>query len=223
MLDPVWAQQQVAGIQSRHAPAQGAVGATPAAGGDTIYLCAADRDGTIVSLIQSLYAGFGSGVHVPGTGITLHNRGFGFNLQPGHPNALAPGKRPRHTLMPGLALRDGQPWLAFGTRGADGQPQTGLQLLTGLLDLGLDLQASQEAPRWVHSAPGDRFPAQALVLESRFGASVVADLEARGHQVLLADAVDPVMGTAQLIQVDPTIGCYIAATDPRGDGAALAI
>ncbi|MBV9579687.1 MAG: gamma-glutamyltransferase [Chloroflexi bacterium] len=191
--------------------------------GDTIFLCAADRDGNVVSLIQSLYAAFGSGVHVPGTGVTLHNRGFGFNLIEGHPNALAPGKRPMHTLMPGFATRSGQPWLAFGTRGADGQPQTGLQLLTGLLDFELDLQSAMEAPRWVHSAPGDRFPATALVLEERFGSPTAEDLSARGHEVLFADAVDPVMGTAQMIQVDQARGCYIASSDPRGDGVALAV
>jgi gamma-glutamyltranspeptidase/glutathione hydrolase len=191
--------------------------------GDTIFLCAADRDGNVVSLIQSLYAAFGSGVHVPGTGVTLHNRGFGFNLVSGHPNALAPGKRPMHTLMPGMALRGGQPWLAFGTRGADGQPQTGLQVLSGLLDFGLDLQTAVEAPRWAHGAPGGRFPASALVLESRIAADVAGDLSARGHEVMLADAVDPVMGTVQTIQLDQRRGCAIAVTDPRGDGAALAL
>jgi gamma-glutamyltranspeptidase/glutathione hydrolase len=191
--------------------------------GDTIYLCAADRDGNVVSLIQSLYAAFGSGVHVPGTGITLHNRGYGFTLIEGHPNALAPGKRPMHTLMPGMALREGQPWLAFGTRGADGQPQTGLQILTGLVDYGQDLQSAVEAPRWAHGAPGGRFPASALVLESRFPAAVADDLAARGHEVMLADAVDPVMGTAQTILIDHARGYYQAATDPRGDGVALAL
>jgi gamma-glutamyltranspeptidase/glutathione hydrolase len=191
--------------------------------GDTVYLCAADRDGTIVSLIQSLYSGFGSGVHVPGTGITLHNRGFGFTLEAGHPNALAPGKRPMHTLMPGMAVRAGQPWLAFGTRGADGQPQTGLQILNNLLDWRLDLQAAIEAPRWAHGAPGGQYPPNALVLESRVGQVVADDLAERGHEVVLVDPVDSVMGTAQLIQVDAARGCYIAASDPRADGVALAL
>jgi gamma-glutamyltranspeptidase/glutathione hydrolase len=177
----------------------------------------------VVSLIQSLYAGFGSGVHVPGTGVTLHNRGFGFVLTPGHPNALAPGKRPMHTLIPGLATKDGQPWLAFGTRGADGQPQTGLQILNGLLDWDLDLQGAIEAPRWAHGAPGGRYPPEALVLESRFGQSTADELTTRGHQVMVAEAVDPVMGTAQLIQIDQERGCYVAASDPRGDGVALAL
>jgi gamma-glutamyltranspeptidase/glutathione hydrolase len=191
--------------------------------GDTVYLCSADRDGMVVSLIQSLYSGFGSGVHVPGTGITLHNRAFGFTLEVGHPNALEPGKRPMHTLMPGFAARGGKPWLAFGTRGADGQPQTGVQILNNLLDFGLDLQTTIEAPRWAHGAPGGLFPPAALVLEARFGQAVADDLTARGHAVMLADPIDPVMGTVQLIQVDSSRGCFIAATDPRGDGVALAL
>jgi gamma-glutamyltranspeptidase/glutathione hydrolase len=191
--------------------------------GDTIYLCTADRDGMVVSLIQSLYSGWGSGVHVPGTGITLHNRGWGFRLDPEHPNGLRPGKRPMHTLMPGLALDGSDAWLAFGTRGADGQPQTGLQLLVGLLDLGLSLQEAMEAPRWVHSAPGDRFPRTAVVLEERFGSDVCAELRTRGHEVIVTEPLDMIMGTAQMIQVDAAAGCYVASTDPRGDGVALAI
>jgi len=222
LLDRDRAMERASGIGPRAAQAHRAV-IGRSVDGDTVYLCAADRDGTVVSLIQSLYAAFGSGVHVSGTGVTLHNRGAGFTLAPGHPNAIAPGKRPLHTLMPGFALRDGQPWLAFGTRGADGQPQTGLQLLTGLLDFGLGLQATIEAPRWAHGAPGGRYAATALVLESRFGQSVADALTARGHQVELADAVDPVMGTVQMIHVDAERGCYVAVTDPRGDGVALAI
>jgi gamma-glutamyltranspeptidase/glutathione hydrolase len=192
--------------------------------GDTIYLCAADRDGNMVSLIQSLFSGFGSGVLVPGTGVTLHNRAFGFRLEEGHPNALAPGKRPFHTLIPGFALRDGQPLCAFGTRGADGQPQTGVQVLSNLLDLGLDPQGALEAPRWVHSAPGDRFPKDAVVLEPRYGASVVDGLKARGHEVIVTEEpLDLIMGTVQLIQRDGSRGCYLGASDPRGDGCALAV
>ena len=222
LLDRDQAMEHASGIGPRAAQAQRASVAR-SVDGDTVYLCAADRDGTVVSLIQSLYAAFGSGVHVSGTGVTLHNRGSGFTLQPGHPNVLAPGKRPMHTLMPGLALRDGQPWLAFGTRGADGQPQTGLQLLNGLLDFGLGLQAAIEAPRWAHGAPGGRYAATAVVLESRFGQAVADDLAGRGHEVEMADAVDPVMGTAQMIHVDAERGCYVGVTDPRGDGVALAL
>jgi gamma-glutamyltranspeptidase/glutathione hydrolase len=224
LLDPERARRLVAQIgPTAGLPQPRTVGRSTDVSGDTVYLCAADRDGNVVSLIQSLYAAFGSGVHVPGTGVTLHNRGFGFNLLEGHPNALAPGKRPMHTLMPGFATRDERPWLAFGTRGADGQPQTGLQLLTGLLDFDLDLQAAVEAPRWTHGAPGGRYPASALVLEARFGQSAADDLSARGHEVMLADPVDPVLGTVQTILVNTSAGYYLAATDPRGDGVALAL
>jgi gamma-glutamyltranspeptidase/glutathione hydrolase len=222
LLDKARAAELSAGIGPRAAELAASADRRAMAG-DTVFLCAADRDGLIVSQIQSLYSGFGSGVHVPGTGVTLHNRGFGFTLTPGHPNALEPGKRPMHTLMAGFAARQGKPWLAFGTRGADGQPQTALQLLTSLLDFRLDLQAAIEAPRWAHGAPGGKYPPSALVLESRFGQAVADDLNGRGHQVMLADPVDPVVGTAQLIQVDSSRGCYIAASDPRGDGVALGL
>ena len=99
-----------------------------------------------------------------------------------------------------------------------------MQLLNGLLDFGLDLQSAMEAPRWAHGAPGGRLSGvSALVLEGRFGDAVAQDLAARGHEVMLADTVDQVMGTVQTIQVDQSRGCYIAASDPRGDGVALAI
>lgn len=222
ILDKRRAAKLAAGIGPRAAQMQ-ATADRRAMAGDTVFLCAADRDGMVVSLIQSLYSGFGSGVHVPATGITLHNRGFGFSLKAGHPNALEPGKRPMHTLMPGFALRADKPWLAFGTRGADGQPQTGLQILNNLLDWQLDLQSAIEAPRWAHGAPGGAYPPTALVLESRVGQAVADDLSARGHDVMLADLVDAVMGTVQLIEIDASKGCYVAATDPRGDGVALGL
>jgi gamma-glutamyltranspeptidase/glutathione hydrolase len=223
LLDKTHAAELTARVSARAADGLVSGPDRRSTAGDTVYVCAADRDGTAVSLIQSLYSGFGSGARVPGTGVTLHNRGFGFVLTPGHPNALEPGKRPMHTLIPGFALRNAKPWLVFGTRGADGQPQTALQILTSLLDWKLGLQAAMEAPRWAHGAPGGRYPREALVLESRFGQAVALDLSARGHQVMLADPVDPVMGTAQLIEIDTRRGCYIAASDPRGDGVALGL
>jgi gamma-glutamyltranspeptidase/glutathione hydrolase len=176
----------------------------------------------VVSLIQSLFSSFGSGVHAAGTGITLHNRGGGFVLDEAHPNVLQPGKRPFHTLMPGLALRDGRPWLAFGTRGADGQPQTGLQMLVGLIDLGLSAQETIEAPRWVHDPPGDRFTRDALVLESGL-APAATELSQRGHDVVVTEPLDYIMGTVQMIRVDQERGYLEAVSDPRGDGVALAL
>jgi gamma-glutamyltranspeptidase/glutathione hydrolase len=222
LLDASYARELGDRVTSRAAD-QRVVAAAGDGAGDTVYLCAADREGMMVSLIQSLYSAWGSGVLVPGTGVTLHNRGYGFRLADGHPNALAPGKRPFHTLIPGFALRDGQPWLAFGTRGADGQPQTGVQILSNLLDFGLEPQAAVEAPRWVHGAPGGKYPRTALVLEARYPASVAVDLASRGHEVLVGEALDLAMGTVQLIQRDNLRGCYLGASDPRGDGCALAV
>jgi gamma-glutamyltranspeptidase len=221
LVDPAYGRRRAAAVDG--VATRAAVGSGRAADGDTVYLCAADRDGTVVSLIQSLFAGWGSGVMAPGTGVLLHNRGRSFRLDPTHPNALAPGKRPMHTLMPGFATKDGRPWLAFGTRGGDGQPQTGLQLLVGLLDFGLPPQAALEAPRWVHGASSGAHPPDALVLEARFGPEVAEALRARGHDVVVTAALDDVMGTAQLIEVDHDRGCYVAAADPRGDSTALAV
>ena len=192
----------------------------PSAGGDTVYLCVADRDGVVVSLIQSVYGSFGSGVFVPDGGFVLQNRGAGFSLDPHAANALAPGLRPRHTLIPGLALRGGRPWLAFGTRGADGQAQTAIQLLVGMLDLGRDVAVAVEAPRWVHGLGSSG--SNELVLEARFGATVIEALAARGWPVRATAAFDDLLGTAQLIEVLEDRGCYAAAADPRGDSVALA-
>src|SRR5207237_7825132 len=115
------------------------------------YMCAADPDGMLVSLIQSNYSGFGSGVTVPRWGINLQNRGTFFSLDPADANVIAPRKRTMHTLMPAMALRDGRPWLVFGTMGGDGQAQTHLQLLVRIVDDREDIQRAVEAPRWVVS------------------------------------------------------------------------
>ena len=116
--------------------------------GGTVYLCTADRDGMMVSLIQSNYHGFGSGIVVPGTGIALHNRGLGFNLVEGHPNEYAPGKRPFHTIIPAFLTRGGRPVGPFGVMGAPMQPQGHIQVVVGTLDHGLNPQAVLDAPRW---------------------------------------------------------------------------
>jgi gamma-glutamyltranspeptidase / glutathione hydrolase len=179
----------------------------------TAYLAAADADGLLVSLIQSNFVGFGSGVVVPGTGIGLHDRGAHFHLDPDHPNAIAPGKRPAHTLIPALALRHGAPWLVFGTRGADAQAQIHVQLLTGLLDAGRDLQAAISAPRFVVDV-GDG----SVAVEARMPVEVVAGLTARGHEVRTVAAYDHLAGHAHAIAVTPA--GYAGAADPRSEGAA---
>jgi gamma-glutamyltranspeptidase / glutathione hydrolase len=185
----------------------------PAPGG-TAYLCAADRDGLLVSLIQSNFVGFGSGVVVPGTGIGLHDRGAHFSLDPDDPAAIGPRKRPMHTLIPGLALRDGVPWLVFGTMGGDGQPQIHQQLLVELLDRGRSLAEAVDAPRFiVDVADGS------VALESRAAAGRFQGLSDRGHDVVRLDAYDDRAGHAHLIEVTPH--GYAAASDPRCDGGAI--
>jgi gamma-glutamyltranspeptidase/glutathione hydrolase len=187
-----------------------------AAVGGTIYLCAADEAGMLVSLIQSNYAGFGSGVTVPEWGINLQNRGSYFSLDPDHVNVIAPRKRTMHTLMPAMAFRDGAPWLVFGTMGGDGQAQTQLQFLTRVVDDGADVQQAIDAPRWRVSHVD-----WSVQTESRFDGTVVAGLRNRGHEVVPAGTYDGGMGHAHAIEV--TEHGYAAATDPRAEGAALGL
>lgn len=182
--------------------------------GGTAYLCAADDDGLMVSLIQSNFVGFGSGVVVPGTGIGLHNRGSHFSLDEADPHAIGPGRRPRHTLIPAMALRDEDPWLVFGTQGGDGQPQIHLQLLARVLDEGLDLQEAVDAPRFIVDVADG-----AVRLEGRYDGETIDGLAGRGHLLrYLAPYADDA-GHAHMI-ARTSVG-YAAASDPRCDGAAI--
>ncbi len=183
----------------------------PAPGG-TAYLCAADGDGLLVSLIQSNFAGFGSGVVVPGTGVGLHNRGAHFRVEPGHVSSIGPRRRPVHTLIPALALRDGEPWLVFGTMGGDGQPQIHLQVLAGMLDRGLEVQAAIDAPRFLVDV-GDG----SVAVESRVAPELLSALADRGHRVTTMDAYDHRAGHAHAIA--RTTAGYVGGSDPRSEGA----
>lgn len=177
----------------------------------TVYLCTADADGMMVSYIQSNFLGFGSGIVVPGTGIAMQNRGYGFNLTPGHPNCVGPGKRPFHTIIPGFVSRDGQPLLAFGVMGGHMQHQGHVQMVQRLFDAGQNPQAASDAPRWIVN------PDYSVSVEAGFSTSVIEGLRRRGHQV----AVEPdpeVFGGAQLIYRGA--GGYIAGSDHRKDGQA---
>ncbi|MBI3990121.1 MAG: gamma-glutamyltransferase [candidate division NC10 bacterium] len=192
-----------------------------AAAADTIALATADAEGNWTSLIQSLYSPFGSGICIPGTGILLHNRLMGLSLDPDHPNCLEGGKRPRHTLSPVLVLKDGLPFLAVGTRGADGQIQTLLSLITDVIDFGRDVQGALEAPRWLH---GGRLPGEdpeELRLEGGMHEEPREALRRKGHKVTIVPAFDYNMGYAQGIQRDPATGTLIGGADPRGEGSAL--
>jgi gamma-glutamyltranspeptidase/glutathione hydrolase len=185
----------------------------PAPGG-TAYLAAADRDGLLVSLIQSNFVGFGSGIVVPGTGIGLHDRGAHFSLDPTDPNVVAPRKRPLHTLIPGLALRDGRPAVVFGTMGGDGQPQIHVQLLAALADDGVDPQAAVARPRWiVDVADGG------VQLEADADPALGEGLRSRGHTLRTVPARSHSAGHAHVVEV--TAHGYLAGSDPRCEGAAV--
>jgi gamma-glutamyltranspeptidase/glutathione hydrolase len=187
--------------------------AAPSARGDTVYLAAADRWGNMVSLINSLYASFGSGVTAGDTGVVLHNRGALFRLDPAHPNCIAPGKRPYHTLVPAFALRGGRPWLAFGVMGGDMQPQGHVQVLVNLVDFGMNVQAAGDAARCHHFQE-----ANVVAVEAGFETRVLEELAARGHRLVRAPGV---FGGYQAVLRDPATGAYAAGSDPRKDGLAI--
>jgi gamma-glutamyltranspeptidase / glutathione hydrolase len=186
----------------------------PAPGG-TAYLCAADRDGLVVSLIQSNFVGFGSGVVVPGAGFGLHDRGAHLRLSPADPeapNVLVPGVEPLHTLIPAMTLRDGRPDLVLGTMGGDGQAQIHAQLLRRIVDAGQDLQDAVDAPRFVIDLADG-----AVVVEDRVPATVIEGLRDRGHVVRITGAYEHGAGHAHVIR--STDAGFEGASDPRCEGA----
>jgi gamma-glutamyltranspeptidase / glutathione hydrolase len=191
-----------------------AVVTPPNPGGDTTYLCAVDAEGNGCSFINSLYRGFGSGIVAEGTGVCLHNRGNSFRLEPGHPNAIAPGKRPMHTLIPGLATSDGSLWAVFGVMGAAMQPQGHAQLLVDLLDYGMDPQEAVEHPRHRHENG-------VLLIEGRVPEEEIARLRGRGHRIEVREDFMIPAGGAQLIRILDN-GVRACGSDPRKDGCALA-
>lgn len=192
-------------------------------GGGTVFLCAADADGMMVSLIESNYRGFGCGLMGGSTGIMLHNRGAYFSLERGHPNALAPRSRTLHTLMPAMLLRNGLAEVAFGTMGGDGQAQTVVQLVNALVDDHLDPQAAVERPRFrIGSEP--LYSALDPVYIERDGLDLrsAAQLRARGHEVTLVAPREELMGWAQIIRREAD-GTYSAGADPRADSLAAGL
>ncbi len=188
----------------------------PGPDGGTIYLCATDSDGLMVSLIQSNFTAAGSGVRVGEWGINLQNRGSSFRLEPGHPNALGGSKVPMHTLIPAMAMRDGVPTMVFGSMGGHGQAQTHLQMLVRMLVDGDDPQAAISAPRFAVD-PGT----WTVGVEGRYPPDWVDDLRHRGHEVRVGRDYDDGMGHAHAIQsLSPG---WLAAADPRSEGAALGL
>lgn len=184
--------------------------------GDTVYLTVADGEGNMVSWIQSLYMGFGSGLTAGNTGVQLQNRGANFSLEPGHPNEAAPGKRPYNTIIPGFISRNGRAWASFGVMGGFMQPQGHLQVGSNLIDYGMDPQAALDAPRFNWLA-GKQF-----ALETAFAGETLAELRRRGHELLPGEvAARQHYGGGQLIVRDSDSGVLVGGSEPRNDGMAV--
>ena len=203
-------------IDPDHANCEVATGTLPGAS-DTTYLTVVDREGNMVSLIQSNYAEFGSGIVAPGTGFALQNRGALFNLDPNSPNALAGRKRPLHTIIPAFAQK-GDTRIAFGIMGGWNQSQAHAQFLANLVDFKMNIQAALEAPRFTKRT----FEGCDLQMENRFSGKVREELAAKGHKIQLMGAFSSAMGGGQAVLRDFATGVNYGASDPRKDGAAVA-
>jgi len=182
--------------------------------GGTVYLCTADKDGNMVSLIQSHFNNFGSKLSVPGTGILLNNRGKNFSLDPEHDNCLAPGKKPYHTIIPGFLLKDGEAVGPFGVMGAFMQPQGQVQVVNNLIDFSLNPQEALDAPRWQWTG------GKTVEAEASFDKKILENLKRRGHAVKIMEDFTS-FGRGQMILRQPD-GVYAAATEPRTDGVVAA-
>ena len=182
--------------------------------GGTVYLCTADREGNMVSLIQSHFQNFGSKLAVPGTGILLNNRGNNFSLDPRRDNCLAPGKKPYHTIIPGFLMKDGEAVGPFGVMGAFMQPQGQVQVVNNLIDFSLNPQEALDAPRW------QWIGGKTVEVEAAFDKETVAELRRRGHDVKVMEDFTS-FGRGQIILRQPE-GVYAAATEPRADGVVAA-
>jgi gamma-glutamyltranspeptidase/glutathione hydrolase len=221
IADPAFAEVPVTGLLSKNYAARrraliGSKALQPAPGdpnsGGTVYLCAADSDGMMVSFIQSNYGGFGSGVVVPGTGIALQNRGGNFNLDPTHPNHLKPGKRPYHTIIPGFLTRNGEAIGPFGVMGGFMQPQGHMQMVINTIDYAMNPQASLDAPRWQWTE------GTTVQIESDAHPSILSGLRAMGHHIESVES-GGAFGRGQIIWRLPD-GSYLAGSDKRADGYA---
>ncbi len=223
LLSADYAARLAGRIDMRRAAPTRAIEAVP---GDTTYFCTVDSEGNAVSGIQSINSGWGSGVTAGDTGILLNNRMAYWHLEPGHPNRLRPGRRVRHTMNPPLILKEGALWAVCGTPGADNQVQINLQIITAMIDHGLDPQQAAEMPRWTSNVPGQyaNYPhdgPDVLTMERRFPEEVRQELARRRHPV---NAVGDLDGpcSVEIIRRDAATGMVMAGSDPRRDGWALA-
>jgi len=223
LLSKPWAARRFAEIDASRSSEETPAGAM--AGGDTTYLCVVDGDGLMVSLIQSVSSAFGSGIIAGDTGVILNNRvGRGFSLEEGHPNLFAPGKKTMHTLNCwSMQDAEGVPIMVGGTPGGDGQPQWNLQMLVGLIDAGLDVQAATELPRWSiwpGTDPANRPNPYRLEVETRMADETRAGLTALGHRLRPMGGWGA-GGAGQIIARDPATGVLAGGSDPRVEGMAL--
>jgi gamma-glutamyltranspeptidase / glutathione hydrolase len=216
LLSKNWAAERAKLIDPAHANCEAKAGELPP-GSETTYLTVVDRDGNMVSLIQSNYSSFGSGVVAPGTGFALHNRGGLFNLDPTSPNALAGRKRPLHTIIPAFAQK-GDKRIAFGIMGGWNQSQAHAQFIANVVDFKMNIQAAVEAPRFSKYT----FTGCDLYMENRFSQNVRNELSTLGHKIDLKGMYSSVVGGGQAVQRDFTSGVNYGASDPRKDGAAIA-
>jgi gamma-glutamyltranspeptidase/glutathione hydrolase len=186
-----------------------------------VYIAAVDAQGQAVSLIHSLYGAFGSGMVDETTGVLLQNRSAYFSLTPGHPNALAPGKVPLHTLIASIGIRANKLWSVMGCMGADGQPQIQFQTYSAMVDHGLDIQQAVQSPRWLSGRFALGEARDTLHVESRLGEPTLAALHQRGHLLNRWGPWNELAGHAHGITLDPVSGVRTGGADPRSDGQAV--
>ncbi len=225
LVSPAYAAQRRARIDP-HRAAQNVPYGDPMAGSDTVYLSAVDGEGNACSFINSLYMGTGSGLVVPGTGVSLQNRAALFVLDAGHPNALAPNKRPYHTIIPAMTTRGGELHASYGVMGGYSQPQGHFQMLVNLVDLGMSPQKSLDMPRWQLAWPGNGVgaldPGGLIEIEEGWDFAVLAELTRRGHRLAPVDGFARAgFGMGQIILRDPDTGILTAGSEPRSDGYAV--
>lgn len=216
LISKPWAAERAKTIDLKRAHCDVAPGDVSRFKGDTIYLTVVDRDGNIVSLIQSLYEGFGSGVVVDDFGITLQDRGGLFLLDPAHPDALAPHKRPFHTIIPAY-MEKGSVHIGFGIMGGLNQPQAHAQFVSDIVDHGMNIQSALEAPRFTNPD----FGGCTFLIEDRVPEAVRRELTSRGHSLTVRGAFATPMGGGQAVIHDDATGVNFGASDPRKDGAAV--
>ena len=189
--------------------------------GDTVFIAAVDAQGNAAALINSLYGVFGSCVVAGRSGVMLQNRAAYFSLDPAHPNCVAPGKTPLHTLIASMALREEDLWAVVGCMGADGQPQIHAQTYVAMIDHGLDIQQAVQAPRWLSGRFALGEARDTLHIEARFPGETIAELERRGHVIDRWGEWNELAGHAHGITIDARTGVRCGGCDPRSDGAAI--